>query len=267
MPFGKRGGCALIGMVHVAALPGTPYAEHEPEAIERLAVRDAAILARLGYDGILVENMHDRPYVHGVQDPVVVACMTRVVRAVRSVFAGTLGVQILSLGNREALAVAHATGADFIRCENFVFAHVGDEGLHDRAEAGALLRYRRAIGATRVRVVCDVQKKHASHALTGDLELRDWVEGATFFGADGIVVTGRATGRPTSPDDVCAVSQHTALPVLVGSGVTPERIGDLAPHANALIVGSFIKQDGTWSNPIDEERARLLKARSQECGA
>jgi predicted TIM-barrel enzyme len=43
----------------------------------------------------------------------------------------------------------------------------------------------------------------------------------------------------------------------VGSGITTENI----PHyreADAFIVGSSIKQDGLWSNPIDHNRARLL---------
>jgi predicted TIM-barrel enzyme len=40
-----------------------------------------------------------------------------------------------------------------------VFAHVADEGLMN-ACAGALLRYRRAIGAHSVAIFADVKKKH-----------------------------------------------------------------------------------------------------------
>lgn len=61
--------------------------------------------------------------------------------------------------NKEALAVAHASGADFIRAEGYVFSHVADEGWMDSC-AGELLRYRKLIGAERVMVFTDVKKKH-----------------------------------------------------------------------------------------------------------
>lgn len=61
--------------------------------------------------------------------------------------------------NKEALAVAKAAGADFIRAEGFVYSHIADEGWMDSC-AGELLRYRKAIGAEEVLVLTDVMKKH-----------------------------------------------------------------------------------------------------------
>lgn len=254
---------ALIGMVHVRATPGSPaYSGESVDRIVETAVGEARTLARLGFDSVIIENMHDRPYIHGgALGPEVVAVMTRVGQAVAAAVSIPLGIQILSGGNRQALAVAHAVGASYIRCENFVFAHVADEGLLARAEAGELLRYRKSIGAEKVAVFCDVKKKHASHALTADLSLADVVHGAEFFGADGVIVTGTATGRPVAGADLEEARGATRLPVLVGSGVTPESAGDLLAHADALIVGSAIKRDGVWSEPLDEARcARMVES-------
>ena len=184
--------------------------------------------------------------------------MARTLAGVRASVRVPIGVQILSGGNRHALACAHICGGSFIRCENFVFAHVADEGLLTRAEAGGLLRYRRSIGAGAISVYCDIKKKHASHAVTADLSLADIAEGAAFFGADGLVVTGSATGKPTAPDDVRMVRDACDLPVLVGSGVTPESAASLYAHADALIVGSWIKREGSWKNPVDPDRARRM---------
>lgn len=61
--------------------------------------------------------------------------------------------------NKEALAVAMATGGSFIRAEGFVFSHVADEGWMDSC-AGELLRYRRSIGAEDVAILTDIKKKH-----------------------------------------------------------------------------------------------------------
>lgn len=61
-------------------------------------------------DGLIVENMHDVPYTFHV-GPEVCACMTAVCVAVRRACPSLpLGVQILSSANRQALAVALASG-------------------------------------------------------------------------------------------------------------------------------------------------------------
>lgn len=256
---------ALVGMVHVHALPATPGSSLSPDQLVRRALADARIYLRAGFDAIIIENMHDRPYVHGPKPPEVVAMMTRIALAIRELDARIpLGIQILSGGNADALAVALATGASFIRCENFAFAHVADEGLLATAEAGPLLRYRRSIGADHIKICCDIKKKHASHALTADLSLADVAHGAEFFSADALIVTGAATGRPTSPADLAEVRAASKLPVFVGSGVTPAQIPTLLAHADALIVGSGAKIGGHWSSDPDPARCRaLVKARDK----
>ncbi len=265
---------SLIGMIHVQALPGSPHSHLRADEIVAQAASEAALLAQAGFDALMIENMHDRPYVHareggeggeGGHGPETVAIMTRVGLAVRQAAPKLpLGVQILSGGNREAIAVALAVGGTFIRCENFVFAHVADEGLLDRAEAGPLLRYRRQIGAEHIRIFADIKKKHASHALTADVSLAQTVEAAEFFGADGVIITGPATAKPARIDDVAAARAATKLPVLAGSGVTPDTIAALFQHADALIVGSWFKQGGLWSNPPDPDRCRQLIAAARK---
>lgn len=250
---------SLIGMVHVGALPGTPRGSEDLDCITTRACDEARLLEDAGFDGIIIENMHDRPYLHGDKmGPEIVAAMTFISAKVAEAIDIPFGVQILSGGNRHALAVAHATGGRFIRCENFVFSHVADEGLLPEAEAGALLRYRLAIGAEQVAVCCDVKKKHASHAITADLTLADCIEAAEFFGADAIIITGTATGKPASIEDVALARRTTHLPVLVGSGVTPDTVAPLLDHADALIIGSYLKREGLWSNPLDPHRCETI---------
>ncbi len=250
---------ALIGMVHVGALPGSPANETSIELIASQAAAEALLLADAGFDGILIENMHDAPYIHGDRHgPDVAAAMTRVGLEVLARVNLPIGVQILSGGNRHALAVANAIGGSFIRCENFVFSHVADEGLLAEAEAGPLLRYRRSINAETVAVLADIKKKHASHAITADLSLEEAVHAAEFFRADGVVITGVATGKPTDLADVRRAKSATRLPVIVGSGVTETTVAKTLELADAVIVGSAIKQDGTWRTPVCPKRAAAL---------
>ena len=249
---------ALIGMIHVGALPGTPVAGAPLERVVETAVAEARAYRDSGYHAVMIENMHDRPYLKGAVGPEVTAALAVVGAEVRREVSLPLGVQVLAGANREALAVAHACGGSFVRVEGFVFAHVADEGLIESC-AGDLLRYRRAIGAEHVRVYADVKKKHASHALTADVDIVETARAAEFFLADGVVVTGPVTAKAADTAEVEAVSLGVGLPVFVGSGLTPANLGAY-PLADGLIVGSWVKQGGLWSNPLDGERVQAVAA-------
>jgi hypothetical protein len=247
---------ALVGVIHLPALPGTPASSLGLDAIVERAVDEARVYDGAGFAGIVIENIGDRPFLKRAVGPEIVAAMAAVGREVRRAVSLPLGVQVLAGANREAVAVALACDARFVRVEGFVFAHVADEGLME-SDAGDLLRYRRAIGATEVRVFADIKKKHSAHAITADVDLAATAVAAEFFLADGVIVTGTATGEPTEPADVRAASRAVGIPVLVGSGVTAENVG-LYPEADAFIVGSALKQDGVWSGALDPARVQTL---------
>src|SRR5437773_11126951 len=218
---------ALIGAIHTAGLPGTPNADRGVDAIAKECAAEARIYASAGFHGLIIENTHDRPYLKGSVGPEVAAALAVIGHCVRRASSLPLGIQVLAAANQTALAVAHACGACFVRVEGFVFAHVADEGLIE-SSAGELLRYRRQIGADAVRVFADIKKKHSAHAITADVDLAETARAAEFFQADGVIVSGAATGRPTDPDDVRAADDAVGIPTLVGSGVTPEHMAAFA---------------------------------------
>ena len=254
---------ALIGMVHLQALPGTAHSEKSPSQIIEIAVDEATKLAALGFDSVLIENMHDTPYLLREVGPEIVATMTAATQAVIDAVDIPVGIQILAGANRAALAVAHATGAHYIRAEGVVFSSVADEGIMSVADAGPLLRERRRIDADEIAILADILKKHSSHALTSDLTIGDHARSADFMGADGVIVTGNYTGHAVDLKQLREVRGATELPLLVGSGVTPENLKDIFEYADAVIVGSSIKKDGSWSQTLDSSRCQaLLNARS-----
>lgn len=250
----------LIGMIHVRALPGTPFGSSTLEEVIDKAAEEAETLFDLGFDALCIENMHDRPYLLNEVGPEIVAAMTAVGIAVRSAApSAPLGVQILAGANIAALAVALAVDAQFIRAENFVFAHVADEGLMPTASAASLLRERRRLNAGHIAIFADIKKKHSAHAITADVSLAQTAHGADFFAADGLIVTGSATGAPADAADLIEAKQAAPdLPLLVGSGATPDNIAVMFEHADGVIVGSSMKTDGLWSNEIDPARAAAI---------
>jgi membrane complex biogenesis BtpA family protein len=255
---------ALVGMLHLGALPGTPSASQSVETLIQQSLTEARIYKDAGFTALAIENMHDRPYLKSGVGPEITAAMTAIAQALKRETGLPLGVQVLAGANREALAIAHASGADFVRVEGFVYAHVADEGVIESC-AGELLRYRRAIGADRVLIFADIKKKHAAHAITADVTLVETAKTAEFFLADGVIVTGSTTGEPASPDEVRDVVQAIGGPVLVGSGVTPANVARFST-AHGLIVGSSVKQGGVWCNPLDRDNVRALAAAFADLG-
>ena len=120
---------AVIGMIHVGALPGTPRAKKPLKELVSDAVREASIYRDAQVDGVILENMHDRPYLKGGDvGPEIVATMTRLAAEVRSILTCPCGIQVLAGANEAAIAVALAAGFDFVRVEGFVYGHIADEG-------------------------------------------------------------------------------------------------------------------------------------------
>jgi hypothetical protein len=248
---------AIIGMIHVAALPGTPRHELGPAAILEQAVAEARLYRAAGVDAIAIENMHDIPYLNRQVGPEIVATMSLIAQAVKVESGLPCGIQILAGANREALAVALAADLDFVRAEGFVFGHIADEGWID-AQAGELLRYRKQIGAEAIAVCTDIKKKHSSHAITADVDLVETAKAAAYFLSDALIITGTSTGAATDLAEIKAVKAAVNLPVLVGSGITLDNVADYLPICDGLIIGSWFKEDGHWSKPVSAERVRVF---------
>jgi uncharacterized protein len=240
----------IIGMIHVGALPGTPAGRLSIDEIITQAAREAVSYRDCRIDGLIIENMHDVPYLRGSVGPEIVAAMAVIGQRVKQESRLPTGIQILAGANIEAMAVAHAAGLDFIRAEGYAFAHIADEGLIE-SSAARLLRYRRLIGAERVQIWADVKKKHSSHAITADISLGATAEAIEFMGGDTVILTGKVTGDPPRLQDVQEVVAHCNLPVILGSGIDSDNISEFYQAADGFIIGSSFKVDGHWANEVD----------------
>jgi membrane complex biogenesis BtpA family protein len=249
----------LIGMVHVAPLPGSPRWNGSMDHVVTAAVADARVLVEGGLDAVLIENYGDAPFTAGRVEPATVAALAVVAAAIRRALPqATLGINVLKNDARAALAIACAVGARFIRVNVHAGAVVADQGLV-QSDAYATLRDRRLLGAE-VKIFADVGGKHAVPLAPVDLEqhARDLVHRGL---ADGLVVSGPATGATTSLADVKRVRGAVPhVPLLVGSGATPDTAAELLSIADGLIVGTALKHGGDVDAPVDPERVRRLVA-------
>ena len=101
----------------------------------------------------------------------------------------------------------------------------------------------------------------SSHAVTADVDIAEIAKAAEFFLSDGIIVTGQSTGSPADKTELAGVRHAVpSLPVLIGSGVTAENV-DRYSSADAVIVGSWFKEDGRWFNNVDRHRVTAFMNR------
>lgn len=251
----------VIGMLHLPALPGSPRYSGDVRGIRHELLRDAGALASAGVHGLMIENFNDAPFFPGRVPPYVATHMTALAMAVREKCELPLGINVLRNDGQTALAIAHAVGAAFIRVNVLSGARVADQGLL-QGIAHELLRDRRTLGAEGIRIFADVDVKHS--ATLAERPLVDEVDDTIERGlADGLVVSGLATGKPTELAKLKVVTGAAAgrTPVFIGSGITAENVADYLDHADGFIIGTTFKVDGIAHNPIDPFRVEALLER------
>lgn len=250
---------AIIGTIHLPPLPGSPrYDGQSVKEIRRQAVEDAQRYADGGVDGLIVENEGDIPFVKpddlGPETP---ACMAVITAAVIDAVALPTGVLVLANATLHSIAVAKAAGARFVRANQWANAYIANEGFLE-GTAGRALRYRASLGAGDVLVLADVHVKHGSHSIVADRTIAELTRDTEAFDADVLIATGQRTGDPTLVEEITAISDVATRPVLIGSGLNEGNARELLEHANGAIVGSAMKVDGAWWNPVSVENTRTI---------
>ncbi|NJN86359.1 MAG: BtpA/SgcQ family protein [Leptolyngbyaceae cyanobacterium SL_7_1] len=242
----------IIGVVHLLPLPTSPRWGGNLKAVIDRAEQETVALASGGVDGIIIENFFDAPFAKTGVDPAVVSVMSLVVHRLRNLVSLPMGINVLRNDAHSALAIATCTQAQFIRVNVLTGVMATDQGLIE-GDAHHLLRYRRELGSD-VKILADVLVKHARPL--GSPNLTTAVQETIQRGlADGVILSGWATGSPPNLEDLeLASAAAQPIPVFIGSGATWENIPTLIQAADGVIVSSSLKRRGQIEQPIDPAR-------------
>ena len=230
----------LLAVLHLKPLPGAPLYSGTMDEVYRTALEELEVYRRSGADGVIVENFNDMPFFPGRVPAATVAAMAAVTRDIVQAADVPVGVNVLRNDAHAAVAVAVASGAEFVRVNVLLGVSVADQGLvqgvaHD--------------------VLADVDVKHA--VPLGGRSLREDTRDITERGlADAIIVSGARTGGAADIHDVEEVKANTHLPVLLGSGVNGNNLTGYFSCADGFIVGSCFKVGGQAVNRVEEERVQ-----------
>ncbi|HBB34367.1 MAG TPA: phosphorybosylanthranilate isomerase [Cyanobacteria bacterium UBA8803] len=242
----------IIGVVHLLPLPTSPrWGGSLKAAIDR-AEQEATALASGGVDGLIVENFFDAPFTKNQVDPVVVSAMTLIVQRLMNLVTLPIGINVLRNDAHSAMAIATCVQSQFIRVNVLTGVMATDQGLIE-GQAHQLLRYRRELGSD-VKIFADVLVKHARPL--GSPNLTTAVQETIERGlADGVILSGWATGSPPTLEDLeLASAAANGTPVFIGSGANWENISTLMQAADGAIVSSSLKRRGQIEQPIDPIR-------------
>ena len=151
---------AVIGVVHLDALPGAPDFTGDIESVYARAVSDAETYADNGINGLIVENFGDAPFYPNQVSAETIASMSVVVREIIRHVNVPVGVNVLRNDAYAAMSIAAAAGAEFIRVNIHSGAALTDQGIIE-GRAWETLRLRANI-APEVKIFADVAVKHAA---------------------------------------------------------------------------------------------------------
>ncbi len=224
-----------------------------PEIVKR-AVSDARTLREASFDAVVIENFGDVPFPATSSAPAAIAAMAVAADAVRREVGIAVGVNVLRNDARAALGIAAAVGASFIRVNVHTGVCATDQGIIE-GRADETLRDRKMLGR-RVAILADVHVKHAvtlSHPDIGAAARDTAYRGL----ADGLIVTGPATGEPVDVEDLRRVQEAVSdRRVFVGSGATVGSVGKLLQCSSGIIVGCGVKAGADPAEPVDSRLAR-----------
>lgn len=232
---------AIIGMVHLRALPGSPGWDGNRDLLVKNALSDAFSLEAGGVNALMIENFSDTPYTAtlSLEQSAALASMTALIKAKSSI---PTGVDAAFCDYKSAFACALAAGAEFVRLAVFVDTVIGSSGVMYPC-CGEALKYRKQIRAEHIKILADIQVKY-THNLLKSVSLEESAANAQACGADSIIVTGSHTGVATPMETIERTRKVVDIPLIIGSGFNRQNAATQIAVADGAIVGTSLKVQG-----------------------
>ena len=251
----------VIGMMHLMAMPTDPKYDLEggmQKVIDR-ARADLHALQNGGIDGILFCNEYSIPYTDNVR-PVTIACMARIIGELKSEIKVPFGVDVAA-DPYKVFDLAAAVDADFLR-ETLSGAYAGDYGIQSY-KMGEIERHRVEVGCRKTYTLATLVPEGARQISERPIgEVAKTITSA--LAPSALLVYGIAAGNAIDSSMVAKAKEAVDTPVFASNGVKAETVADTLSIADGCVVGTWLKVDGKFYNPVDEARVAELMGKAKE---
>jgi membrane complex biogenesis BtpA family protein len=262
---------AVIGMIHLAPLPGTPHhVDGSFGETLRTAVDSALALKRGGADGCLLQTVERVYRTDDVSDPARTAALALITRAVADATAGggfQIGVQLMRNAVSASLAVAKVAGGTFVRASALVGMTLSPQGMVT-PDPMAIAEYRRKIGAEGIGLIPDIDSMHFSW-FGGGRTTGQVAKAARGAGADAVCL-GHPDEETTLRMIASVRAEAPGLPVVLAGHTDHGNAARLLAAADGAFVGTCLEPAG-WGGRIDLDLVRayvdVVRATERRTGA
>ena len=248
-------------MVHLPASPGQPLASSDSDfkkSLELVRVDTMALLEG-GIDGLLFCNERDLPYTTKLKSEVS-AWAGFLIGSIYSELNIPFGVNLL-WDPIASIETAAATGASFVR-EVMCGSFASDMGILS-PDPALIAEARTRLKSENLALLTNIVPEFSS-PMSGRT-VAELAKSAEYFGFDGILISGPVAGVAFEMKDIVEAKKVvSSIPVIANTGVKIENLSETLKIADAVIVGSSLKIDGSTFNAIDPNRVKKFMSMAVE---
>jgi len=212
--------------------------------LEDYVLKNLAVFVKGGVPAVILQEETLNP---NHARPENIAVMSALARIARHDFPGLhLGIIVQAHDPLAPLAIAHASGASFVRIKVFVGAMLKAEGIQQGC-AVAARDYRALLGREDIQILADVHDRTGYPVAGEPIEVAaGW---AAHSGADGLILTGFTYEE--SLQYLATVRQAgIQKPLLLGGGADESNVAEVLEHADGVIVSSALKRKDVSEDEI-----------------
>lgn len=244
---------ALV-MMQPEALPGSYLNDGESfESITEKLMKEAEMIVKMGFDGFILQNMHDGPVAQTARVETV-AYMTYLANKLKETYPDKVLGILVNWDGVSSLAVAEAAKADFVRVEHLYTGVSIDSTGFMFGQCGEILSLKKRLGS-KMPVLVDIQEVNANYLCPSPKPAAAENAVKKNF-ADGIFMSGSNT-----EESLEYIKETRKLlpdtPIMLGGGSTGDNVYELLKYYDGVSVATWIK-DGDMRNPINPEKAKYF---------
>ena len=206
-------------------------------ALEDYVLNNLAVFSKGGIRAVILQ---DETYTESLSRPETLTVMAAVARLAKREYPEiNFGIIMEAHDPVAAIAVAHASGASYVRIKVFVGAMLKSPGIQQGC-GGAAVDFRNSIGRNDIAILADVHDRTGVPLTNVPLvQASGW---ASRLGADALILTGSNPGQ--SIEYIKQVrSSGIKNPLIIGGSVTTENAREFLSIADGVIVSTALMKD------------------------